>query len=58
MTEKKKNKRILVKVQDLDEEELDKKLEAALDALLGREEGKDKPITKKPPTKPKKSGRK
>ena len=56
----KKNKRVLVKVKDLDEKELDAAINTALDSLFGKDEDEEpvpveevipagkKPSTKKP----------
>ncbi len=59
MTDKKKNKKVLVKVSELSDEELDAALDAALDELLGPDEEKseeDQPA-KKTMTKRTKSGK-
>jgi len=54
MADNKKNKKVLVKVSKMNEEELDKALDHALDALFGPDEDnikESKPATKKVPTK-------
>ena len=59
MAGKKKDKKILVKVSDLDDEKLDKKLDEALDALFGPDEEdteENKPATRKAPAKQKSKG--
>jgi len=50
MADNKKNKKVLVKVSNMNEEELDKALDNALDALFGPDEDnikESKPATKK-----------
>ena len=49
MTDKKKNKKVLVNVSELSDEELDAALDAALDELLGPDEeneAEDQSVTK------------
>jgi len=58
MTDKKKNKKVLVKVSDLTYVELDAALDAALDELLGPDKEKEEDQSaKKITTKQAKSGK-
>jgi hypothetical protein len=41
MTNKKKNKKVLVKVKDLNEDQLDKAIDSALDLLFGLDDQDD-----------------
>jgi hypothetical protein len=52
MADKKKHKKVLVKVSNTNDEELDKAIDTALDALFGPdEELENKPAASKTPTK-------
>src|SRR6185503_8822943 len=56
MTDEKKNKRVLLKVSDLNDHELDAAIDAAPDSLLEKPEGGEptketKPAVRKPPAK-------